>query len=393
MITYNALRIGARQPSKNRIRLAVSLFYFAHGLGFASWASRIPTIKAALGLSEGQLGTILLMLPVGQLLTMPLSGTLVDRHGSHKVLPWAALSYAVVLILIASSSHAWLLGASLFLMGVTGNLCNISVNTQGVLAENLYGKSIMSSFHGAWSLAGFTGALIGLLTINFNIGTFGHFLGIFIILMVNVWINRTYLVEDEKQKMAIKAKPKLKPDALISQLGVIGFFSMATEGAMFDWSGVYFSDVVRSPEKLAVLGYAAFMVTMAIGRFAGDKAIARFGRQRTLQVSGLLMFTGMLLSVVLPSIWICTLAFMMVGLGVACNVPTVYSVTGKHPSIPAGVALALVSSISFLGFLLGPPLIGYIAEVFSLRHSFAVFSLFGFAMSIMATRLKIFNKS
>src|SRR5690606_6636525 len=118
-----------------------------------------------------------------------------------------------------------------------------------------------------------------------------------------------------------------------------------------------------------------------------------FGRQRTLQVSGLLMFTGMLLSVVLPSIWICTLAFMMVGLGVACNVPTVYSVTGKHPSIPAGVALALVSSISFLGFLLGPPLIGYIAEVFSLLHSFAVFSLFGFAMSIMATRLKIFNKA
>src|SRR5690606_21315710 len=150
-------------------------------------------------------------------------------------------------------------------------------------------------------------ALIGLLTINFNIGTSGHFLGILIILMVNAWINRTYLVEDAKQKMAIKAKTKLKPDALIIQLGVIGSSSLPTEGAMFDWSGVYFSDVVRSPEKLAVLGYAAFMVTMAIGRFAGDKAIARFGRQRTLQVSGLLMFTGMLLSVVLPSIWICTL--------------------------------------------------------------------------------------
>lgn len=391
MIAYNTLKANISQPSKNRVRLAVSLFYFAHGLGFSSWASRIPTIKASLGLSEAQLGTILLMLPIGQLLTMPLSGTLVDRHGSHKVLPWAALFYAVVLIMIALSGSVWLLGLSLFLMGVTGNICNISVNTQGILAEDLYGKSIMSSFHGAWSLAGFAGAMIGLLTINFNIGTFGHFMGIFILLMLNVLINRTFLVQDQKQKEVSKEKVKFKPDSLIIQLGIIGFFSMATEGAMFDWSGVYFSDVVKSPEKLVVLGYAAFMVTMAMGRFLGDRAIARFGRQRTLQVSGLLMFSGMMISVLFPSIWVCTLAFMLVGLGVACNVPTVYSVTGKHPSIPAGVALALVSSISFLGFLLGPPLIGYIAEIFNLRYSFAFFSLFGLAMLIMSSRLKVFK--
>ena len=140
--------------TKNAIRLAVSMFYFGQGLGFASWASRIPTIKADLGLSEAQLGTILLMLPIGQLLTMPLSATLVNKYGSGRILPLAAMLYALVLVLIAFSSNAWMLGAALFLFGIFGNLSNISVNTQGVLAEDIYGRSIMSSFHGAWSLAG-----------------------------------------------------------------------------------------------------------------------------------------------------------------------------------------------------------------------------------------------
>jgi len=377
--------------AKSRIRLAVALFYFGQGLGFASWASRIPTIKTALGLSEAELGTILLMLPIGQLITMPLSAALVNRFGSKVVLPIAAIVYALILIPIALSPNAWYLGASLFIYGVAGNLCNISVNTQGVLAEDLYGKSIMSSFHGAWSLAGFTGALIGLLTINFGFNTITHFMVIVALLIVNILWNKSFLISEENKTETGAKKTKYKPDGLIIQLGIIGFFSMATEGAMFDWSGVYFHDVVHAPEKLVTLGYASFMIMMATGRFIGDYIISKFGRQRTLQVSGILMFVGMLSSVIFPNLWVCTLAFMLVGLGVACNVPTVYSVTGKHKTIPAGVALAMVSSISFLGFLMGPPLIGYVAELFSLRYSFALFSIFGFLMFIMTSRLKVFK--
>lgn len=380
------------QSMKSRIRWAVALFYFGQGLGFASWASRIPTIKTALALSEAQLGTILLMLPIGQLLTMPISAALVNKYGSHKILPWAAFFYALVLLFIAFSSNAWFLVAALFLFGVTGNICNISVNTQGVLAEELYGRSIMSSFHGAWSLAGFTGALIGLLTLNFGINTFGHFIGVIILLTINILLNKQFLVPEVGTEKKEKEKTKFKPDALIVQLGIIGFFSMATEGAMFDWSGVYFSEVVHAPENLVILGYASFMIMMATGRFIGDTIISKIGRQRTLQISGILMFVGMLSSVVFPNLWVCTLAFMLVGLGVACNVPTVYSVTGKHKTIPAGVALAMVSSISYLGFLMGPPLIGYVAEIFNLRYSFALFSMFGFLMFIMTSRLKIFRE-
>jgi MFS family permease len=376
--------------NKQRIRLAVSLFYFGQGLAFASWASRIPIIKASLQLTEAQLGTVLLMLPVGQLMTMPISGRLVSKYGSHSVLPVGACFYLVVLCLLSFAENAWHLGGALLLFGIAGNICNISVNTQGVLAENLYRKSIMSSFHGAWSIAGFSGALIGLATLNLQLSTSTHFYMITGLLLFNVFLNKKFLVEDTVGTSEKKSF-SFKPDKLLVSLGVIGFCSMATEGAMFDWSGVYFHDIVKAPENLTTLGYAAFMVMMATGRFIGDAVISRIGRQRTLQISGIFMFLGMMSAVVFPNLIWCTLAFMLVGLGVACNVPSVYSVAGTHKTISSGVALAMVSSVSYLGFLMGPPLIGYIAQLLSLRYSFGLFACFGLLMFVLTSRLAVFR--
>lgn len=373
---------------KQRIRIAVALFFFGQGLGFATWASRIPSIKSSLGLSEAELGTLLLMIPIGQLVTLPISAFLVNKFGSHRVLPWAAFLYAFVLILIGLSPNVWYLGASLFLFGMAGNMGNISVNTQGVLAEEIYGKPIMSSFHGAWSLAGFSGALLGFLSMQLELPSMQHFIGMCVLLTINILWNKRLLVPEQPKQKEKEEKSKYKPDWMIIQLGILGFFSMATEGAMFEWSGVYFSEVIHAPEKLVILGFGSFMVMMALGRFIGDGIISKLGRRRTLQLSGLLMFAGMLTSVLFPNLYVCTLAFMLVGLGVACNVPTVYSVAGKHKTIPAGVALAMVSSISFLGFLMAPPLIGYIAELFSLQYSFALFSLFGLLMFVMVSRMR-----
>lgn len=377
---------------RNRIRIAVSLFFFCQGIAFASWASRIPVIKERLHLSEGQLGTILLMLPVGQLATMALSGKLVTKYGSAKVLRIVPIAYTLVLCSIAFAQNAWQLGAILFLFGVTGNMCNISVNTQGVATEQIYKKSIMTSFHGAWSIAGFTGALVGLLTMNLGLDTLSHFLIILAFVTANTLINQRYLVpgkSPQKEKRSFFSKP----EGSLLQLGIIGFFSMATEGAMFDWSGVYFKEIVHAPEKFVVVGYASFMIMMAIGRFVGDGVIRKLGRKRTLQYSGILMFVGMITSVVFPQFIVCTLAFMLVGIGVACNVPSIYSIAGQNKNVPSGVALAMVSSISYLGFLMGPPLIGYIAEVFSLRYSYGVFACFGLLMVGMVGRLSLFKET
>ncbi|MCS3556749.1 MULTISPECIES: MFS transporter [Sphingobacterium] len=377
--------------NRNRIRIAVSLFYFCQGLAFASWASRIPIIKERLNLTEGQLGTILLMLPVGQLVTMALSGKLVTTYGSARVLRIVAIIYALILCLIGFAQNAWELGAILFFFGVIGNMCNIAVNTQGVAAEKIFKKSIMSSFHGAWSIAGFTGALIGLLTMNIAVDTIPHFIIIFVLIVINTTINYRYLIPGVATE-AKKTSFFSKPESSLVQLGIIGFFSMATEGAMFDWSGVYFKEIVHAPEQFIIVGYASFMVMMALGRFIGDAVISRLGRKRTLQISGILMFVGMMTSVIFPLFYISTLAFMMVGIGVACNVPTVYSVAGQNKKVTPGVALAMVSSISFLGFLMGPPLIGYIAELTSLRYSYGVFAFFGVLMFIMVSKLKVFRE-
>ncbi|WP_437919490.1 MFS transporter [Sphingobacterium sp. LRF_L2] len=377
--------------NRQRIRIAVSLFYFGQGLAFASWASRIPIIKAQLGLTEAQLGTVLLMLPVGQLLTMPISGKLVSKYGSHKILPIGAFVYLFVLCGISFAQNAWQLGAALLLFGIVGNVCNISVNTQGVLAEGIYKRSIMSSFHGSWSIAGFTGALIGLATLNLNLSTAIHFYFVSALLVFNIFFNRNFLVHDLAGNTEKKSF-SFKPDRLLISLGVIGFCSMATEGAMFDWSGVYFHEIVHAPDTLTTLGYASFMVMMATGRFIGDAVVSRIGRKRTLQISGILMFTGMMGAVIFPQLVLCTIGFMLVGLGVACNVPSVYSVAGTHKTISSGVALAMVSSVSYLGFLMGPPLIGYIAEAFSLRHSFGVYACFGLLMFFLTSRLAVFNK-
>ncbi len=149
--------------SKKQIRIAVSAFFFCQGLCFASWASRIPDIKSALHLSDAALGSILLALPAGQLLAMPFSGRLVTSFGSKKVLRICAVLYAICLTNIGLATQPWHLAVGLFLFGICGNFCNISVNTQAVRAEKIYDRPIMTSFHGVWSTAGFTGAAIGLL--------------------------------------------------------------------------------------------------------------------------------------------------------------------------------------------------------------------------------------
>jgi len=183
-----------------------------------------------------------------------------------------------------------------------------------------------------------------------------------------------------------------KPEGALMQLGVIGFCSMATEGAMFDWSGVYFKDIVHAPHALVPLGYASFMVMMAFGRFVGDRLIGRLGKKTVLQISGILISGGMFIVVLFPFMTTAIIAFMLVGLGVSTVVPTVYSVAGRNAKVAPGIALAMVSSVSYLGFLMGPPLIGYIAELASLRYSYAVIGIFGIVITMLVAKIRAINQ-
>ena len=374
--------------SLQRTRLAVFLFYVGQGVSFASWASRIPDIKHNLNLSDAALGSILLALPAGQLFTMPFSAKLVTKYGSKKLLTITAPLYVVALTNLGLATAPWQLAAFLFLFGVIGNMANIALNTQGVETEKLYNRPINTSFHGGWSVAGFAGALIGLLMINVHVQPYQHFLVIVLLSWTNVLLNHKHLVAGKREGGTNKRPFFIKPEGSLLQLGIIAFCSMATEGAMFDWSGIYFKDVVLAPQSLVVLGYASFMVMMSVGRFMGDAVILRIGRKQTMQLSGIIISSGMALSVLFPYIVTATIGFMMVGLGVSTNIPSVYSVAGRNEKVPPGIALAMVSSVSYLGFLMGPPLIGYISALSNLRYSYALVGCFGLLISYLVTRIK-----
>jgi MFS family permease len=379
-----SLNSNYRKPT---IRLAVSLFYFAQGLCFASWASRIPEIKTYLNLSDAALGSILLALPVGQLLTMPISARLVAIYGSKKVLTYASPFYALCLTNIALATQGWHLAICLFLFGIAGNICNIALNTQGVTVEKFYGKPINSSFHGTWSLGLFTGAFVSLLFVNLHITAMVHFWIMAGLVWAHIFINQRFLLYAKPVQTENKPKLFMKPEGMLVQLGIIAFCSMATEGAMMDWSGVYFKEIVEAPAKLIILGYATYAGTMTIGRFIGDRFIAKIGRKRMLQISGLTISLGMAIAVIFPNIVTATMGFILLGFGVSVIIPLTYTVAGNYGKLPPSVAIAMVSSIGYFGFLMGPPLIGYISELFNLRYSFAFVGCFGIVISLIVNKL------
>lgn len=367
-----------------RHRIAVSVFFFIAGFTFASWASRIPHIQVKFCLSEAQLGSVLLALPIGLMVSLLIAGALVAKWGSKKVLLFASVWYSFNLIMLGLVEHTWQLIAGLFFFGMAGNLFNISVNTQAVGVEKGYGRPIMASFHGIWSLAGFTGAAIGTLMVSWKMNPLHHFTicAFTAVLLIIFFQGKTIMAADGSKQRAFAL-----PDSFILQLGLIAFGCLVCEGTMFDWSGVYFKKVVEVPEKVTTLGYAAFMACMAAGRFMADRLIWKLGSKTMLITSGIVIFLGLMMAVLIPTLVAATIGFMLVGFGVSSVVPIVYSKAGQSKTMHPGQALAAVSTVGFAGFLAGPPLIGFIAEATNLQWSFVIVALLGISTSLLAKKI------
>jgi predicted MFS family arabinose efflux permease len=277
-------------------------------------------------------------------------------------------------------------------VGVLGNVMNISLNTQALSIEKDYGRNILSSFHGSWSLAGFGGAGIGAGMVYLDLSPLIHYLFICVIgAGIILWSQQFIISEISGRESAGGGFVFKKPDSLILRIGLVGFCGMMCEGCMFDWSGVYMAKVVNAPKALVPLGFFVFMGAMALGRFLADKVANRYGKIWVLRMSGMLIFSGLCLAVLVPFLISALGGFMLVGFGTAAVVPFSYSIVGRSKTYPPGIAIAMVSSISFFGFLLGPPLIGFIAEIFNLKISFALISSMGLAIAILVSiRQKVF---
>lgn len=371
------LSINAPQPvSRRQVKFASAVFFFISGFGYAAWASRIPTIKQQLNLSEAQLGSVLFAMPVGLMATMPLTKYFLGRFPSRNIMLAGALLFNLALCLTGWVAATWQLVALLFAFGSSRNLFNLSLNAQAVSVQQLYEKSIITTFHGIWSLAGFAGAALGYLMGRYNIGTAWHLplVGLsMMVLAMSFFGNTLYLQPVKSQGEKIFALP----DRHLLRFSIICFVSMACENTMYDWSGIYFQQAIHTSTQTATTGFVVYMVAMTIGRLAGDRLVNRFGIRPILFYSGVLISSGLAIAVALPYPVTAGLGFALTGFGVSCVVPLVFSLAGKSKSLNSASALASISTIGYLGFLLVPPTVGYVAQAAGIRLSFALMAALG----------------
>lgn len=374
------------EPFANRI--AVSVFFFISGFNFAAWAARIPALQKQLQLNDAELGTVLAALPTGLMITMPLAGVVINKFSSRNVMLISSLFYTCLLCVLGTATNVWEAVAILFLFGASRNFFNISVNTQSIGVQALYKKSIVTTFHGVWSLAALAGAALSFVFTRLSVSVINHFLIVAIFSVALIVLVFRYTVKTDK-KTIVKTKAFVMPDRPLIKLGMIGFASMVCEGTMSDWSGIYLSKVAAVHDNLITIGYIAYLSAMVAGRFAGDWLINKIGIKKLLQLSGISIGCGFLLSILLPYLIPATFGFAIIGFGVSCIMPLVFSITPKISSLGTGSAIAAISTVSYFGFLAGPPIVGYIAHAINLKWAFIVCIALALMVNYLVAKLRL----
>ena len=377
-----------RPKSAAQLRTATTIFFFISGFGYSSWASRIPSIQQRLHLNEAQLGTVLLASPIGLLLTMPVTSWLLGRTNGKKIVMTGAVSFNLILCLPGFATQMWQLAAALFCFGSTRNLLNLSMNAQAVGVQRKFTHSIMTTFHGVWSLAGFCGAAVGYLMVTYNVAPGYHLLAVSIVLLLLGFYFYSDMLNEEPAPDKNQRPVFSLPEKPLMKFAIICFGCMSTENTMYDWSAIYFQKVVHVAKSGATAAFVVYMICMTTGRLTGDKLVTKLGIKTLLGFSGWFIFTGLFMAVVLPFPLTAGAGFALVGFGVSCIVPLVFSLAGKSKTMNSGQALASISTIGYIGFLLVPPLVGFVAQAVSLRLSFAIIALLGAVIILMVSTIK-----
>ena len=385
------MNLQGKPYSPRTYRIATTIFFFISGFGYATWASRIPAFQQQLRLSDRDLGMLLLAAPIGVLVTVPFTGKLLSRYSSKSITLFGAVFYNLVLGLLAFTTQMWQLAVILFLFGSSRNLLNLSMNAGAVEVQSLYGKSIITSFHGLWSMAGFAGAAVGYLFTTFiasiTVSLYYHFLSVSVVLMIATLVCYRYLFY--KRHEVLPPRPLFSlPDKHLLKFSLIAFASMACENVMYDWSGIYFQKVIGAAKGAATAAFVVYMIAMTMGRLTGDKVVNKLGIIPILKYSGLLIGAGLLTAVLLPYQTMAMLGFVMTGFGVSCIVPLVFSLAGQSAKTSSGAAIASVSTIGYFGFLVVPPSVGFIAQEAGLQWSFGIISLFGLLIFFLVLSIR-----
>lgn len=367
-------------------QLAISVYFFICGLIFSSWASRIPAIKDHFSFNEEELGAVLFTLPLGALSALPFAGWVVQKLGSKRISIYSLIVYSISLFLISIANTVATLSVVLFLFGFIGNLANISMNTQGLVIQKVLDKPILSKLHAMWSIGAFLAAAISGWTMKLNFTTSTHFILIALLGLLSCLSVNKFLVKDQENNQPQKIF--VLPTKGLMLLGFICFCVAMSEGAMADWSSLYYRMALKDLQKVSTTGYTAFAFSMAIGRFMGDRLIQLFGYNRVLKLNGLFILIGMSLALAFHSSITVIIGFSLVGLGVSSVFPVVYILAAKNTSMAPSAALSAVSSVGFVGFLVGPPIIGFIAQQTGLRLALGIVAFLGLFIWLLTFKVK-----
>ncbi len=353
------------RPRPRSARVAVSGIFALNGALLANWIARIPAVKSQLALSDADLGLALLGLAVGALLAFPIAGWSIGRFGSRRVMVLSLLLMCAALPAAALAPSLPLLALALVFLGAGNGATDVAMNAQAVEVEKAYRQPILSSFHAMWSLGSLLGAGTGGLLAGAGIEPLSHFLLVAAVVALGVALVRPRLLQSAPRAAAgpIFSRP---PRALLG-VGLLIFGAAIGEGAMADWGAVYLRDELGTSEAFAAAGYAAFAGAMLVGRLLGDALTTRWGAVGMAAQGGLVAALGLSFSLLAAAPWAVLVGFAGVGWGLASAFPLAFGAAGNTPGMNEGVALAAVATMGYGGFLLGPPLIGFLAEATSLQ--------------------------
>lgn len=373
-----------------RGRVAVCLLFLLAGMAVGTWTARIPAIKQQLELSDGRLSLALLGIAAGAIAGMQAVGRLVDRYGSVKVMLPMAFAQSVVLILPAHMPDLITLTISLFAFGLVHGTLDVAMNANAVEVERAMGRPLMSSFHAVFSIGGFAGAAVGGLLAHAGLTPAATFAAAAaVIAALALWASRWALTPpgEPAAETVAGGAPAGRGRGLLF-LGVLGICCMIGEGAAADWSSVYLRDNLGSSAGFAAAAYAAFSVMMTAGRLAGDRLTMLLGPVTLVRGCGLLAASGFGAALLINHPVAAVIGFGCFGAGLSCIVPQVFSAAGRRDPARAGQALARVASLSYVGFLSGPVLIGGLAELVGLPRALAVPVLLAAFVALAASALR-----
>jgi predicted MFS family arabinose efflux permease len=396
-----------------RGRVAVSLLFLLYGVILGSWTSRIPAVKQGLGVSDGQLSFALLAFAAGAIVGMQAVGRLVDRFGSRRVMLPAALVDGGMLLAPAFAPNLPLLVLALFGFGSVHGTLNVAMNANAVEVQRAWQRPIISSFHAVYSIGGFIGSAVGGLFARAGLGPATTFASVTAFAVLGVAWSSRWAYSPSTDGHAGQADPapdSLKPgdvgsgdlrplDAVASRrrarvpgsvlfLGALAFCCIAGEGAAADWSAVYLHDNLGASAGFAASAYAAFSICMTAGRLVGDRLTAALGPVRLVRGSGVLAAAGLAVALLIGVPVAGVLGFGCLGAGLSVIVPQVFSAAGSRDPARAGEAIARVASLGFLGFIVGPILIGGAAELVGLPAALAIPVVLVLAVAAAASALR-----